>query len=202
MAVSTTPSPAPRDAVLEAAHHLITHHGYAGLSMRELAKVSGLSKGTIYHHFQDKQEIFVSVVERDLAAISHSIAAAADCPGEWLDQLRAVMRAYFDLKRRRHFVIASALREAPEMDQQLHSLVHRYRSEMIRPIATILERGVAAGDIRPINIQFAVLGLVALLHGFVAHRLLLDEAELDDDTVEQTIDQTLDLFLNGIRICA
>src|SRR5262245_60675707 len=113
MTVTVAPSPASREAVLEAAHQLITQHGYAGLSMRELAKVSGLAKGTIYHHFQDKQEIFVSVVERDLATISRSIAAAAQTPGDWSDQLRAVVRTYFDLKRRRHFVIAAALREAP-----------------------------------------------------------------------------------------
>ena len=42
-----------KETILNAAEHIIVHAGYAGLSMRELSKQSGLAKSTLYHYFDD-----------------------------------------------------------------------------------------------------------------------------------------------------
>ncbi|MEZ4581801.1 MAG: TetR/AcrR family transcriptional regulator [Caldilineaceae bacterium] len=55
-----------KQAILDAAEHIIARDGYAGLSMRELSKQSGLAKSTLYHYFVDKHEIYLSVLERDM----------------------------------------------------------------------------------------------------------------------------------------
>lgn len=39
-------------------------HGYAGTSMDRVAEVAGVSKNTIYNHFQDKEGLFTALIEQ------------------------------------------------------------------------------------------------------------------------------------------
>ena len=61
-----------RQAILNAAEGILNRSGYAGLSMRELSRESGLAKSTLYHYFEDKHQIYLSVVEREHGRISGS----------------------------------------------------------------------------------------------------------------------------------
>src|SRR5690554_2340907 len=86
-----------RDVVLAAAHELIRQHGFSGLSMRELARESGLAKATLYHHFQDKGDVIRSVVLRDVELLQGRLAEAAAGPGDFSQRLREVIATYLEL---------------------------------------------------------------------------------------------------------
>ena len=51
-----------RRAVLDAALHLFSHQGFRGTTMREIADRAGVSTGNVYHHFPDKDAIFLELV--------------------------------------------------------------------------------------------------------------------------------------------
>jgi TetR/AcrR family transcriptional repressor of mexJK operon len=51
-----------RDAVLDAAVELLLQHGYDGASMDAVAAHAGVSKTTVYAHFEDKLELFKAVI--------------------------------------------------------------------------------------------------------------------------------------------
>jgi AcrR family transcriptional regulator len=50
-------------AILESATALFAQKGYAGTSMSDLAGHLGIAKGTIYHHFENKEALFHSLVD-------------------------------------------------------------------------------------------------------------------------------------------
>lgn len=50
--------------ILEAAYHLFIQHGYHGTSMRQIAQHANLAVASIYNHFQNKEQIFIAVLER------------------------------------------------------------------------------------------------------------------------------------------
>ncbi len=51
-----------REQIISKAMHLFIKHGYHGLSTRMIAQETGISVGTIYHHFKDKKELFYTVL--------------------------------------------------------------------------------------------------------------------------------------------
>lgn len=53
-----------RHAILEAARELFLELGYEGSSMDKIAKSAGVSKLTVYNHFQDKEHLFSAAIER------------------------------------------------------------------------------------------------------------------------------------------
>ncbi|MGG6241121.1 TetR/AcrR family transcriptional regulator [Nodosilinea sp. AN01ver1] len=53
-----------REQILQGALQIFLHNGYAGTSMDRVAASAGVSKITIYKHFQDKEGVFKALIEQ------------------------------------------------------------------------------------------------------------------------------------------
>ena len=51
-----------RNAILAAATRLFSRKGFQGTSMAELSKVTGAAAGTIFHHFKNKEDLFLNIL--------------------------------------------------------------------------------------------------------------------------------------------
>src|SRR5215470_12198159 len=51
-----------RDAIIQASYQLFTERGYHGTSMRDIAAQAGITAGSIYNHFADKEQIIQAVI--------------------------------------------------------------------------------------------------------------------------------------------
>lgn len=60
----TTRSSAKRAAILDAAQACFLEHGFSSTSMDTVAATAGVSKATIYAHFQSKDELFGAIIQR------------------------------------------------------------------------------------------------------------------------------------------
>ena len=71
--MSTTSRPergeATRDALLGAARALFAERGYAGVGTEEVVRRAGVTRGALYHHFRDKQDLFRAVFEQTEAEL-------------------------------------------------------------------------------------------------------------------------------------
>ena len=173
-----------KEAVLDAAQRLINQYGYAGFSMRDLAQESGLAKATLYHHFTDKREIFVQVLQRDLTIVRDRLATAAATPGDLPDRLRAVTIAFFDLAHERGTVLLSTLRQAAGMEQEFCRLIRNYRDELNRPIIALFDEAQALSAIRTLDSELATMSFFGILQVFVSRHLLMQDMALDDAAVD------------------
>ncbi|WP_342424745.1 TetR/AcrR family transcriptional regulator [Paenibacillus sp. FSL E2-0178] len=54
-----------KNRILQNASHLFAHKGYGAVSMNEVCLAAKVSKGSLYHHFPSKDELFLYVVEDD-----------------------------------------------------------------------------------------------------------------------------------------
>src|SRR4051794_15177732 len=58
---------ARRREILAGARACFARYGYEGATVRLLEKETGLSRGAIFHHFRDKESLFIAVAEDDAA---------------------------------------------------------------------------------------------------------------------------------------
>ncbi len=84
-----------RTQILDAALKLFSHHGYGATSVQDIADAASLSKGNVYHHFEDKESIFRELLDQYFQAMSRpdfpfNRALAA---GEFPDNLEELGRA-------------------------------------------------------------------------------------------------------------
>ncbi len=83
-----------RDSLCEAATRLFAEQGYAGVTMRALAKDLGCSPMTPYRYFENKAAIFDTVRLAAANRFADAIAAAAKSHDTHTDRLRAMTYAY------------------------------------------------------------------------------------------------------------
>jgi len=127
-----------RRRILDAARRTFARHGYDGATVRMLEKATGLSRGAIFHHFADKDALFLALAEEDAAEMAAVVADAG---------LVQVMRELTDRDPGWLGVqleVASRLRTDPAFRaawQERLDVVARTTAERLR-------RGQAAGTIR------------------------------------------------------
>jgi len=191
--IESVTSPSKKN-ILDAAQKLLIQYGYAGLSMRELSEECGLAKATIYHYFQDKQAIVLSVLERDMSTMLRCTMAAAEQEIDCVQKLRAIIRTHYVMMRERHALIINVIREINGLEPQLRELKRKHLAAYCTPIARIIEDGVAQGLFRPLNVEMTVFSLFGMINSVVMQCMLTSEAEVGDEFVEHT----LSLFLHGV----
>jgi AcrR family transcriptional regulator len=64
---------ARRQQILDGARACFARHGYEGATVRVLEEEIGLSRGAIFHHFADKEALFLAVAEQDAAAMRQTV---------------------------------------------------------------------------------------------------------------------------------
>jgi AcrR family transcriptional regulator len=87
---------ATRRALLGAARGLFAERGYHGVAAEEIVRRAGVTRGAMYHHFEDKRGLFRAVVEEIEAEIDELVLEAArEAFRESEDALEAWMAGFY-----------------------------------------------------------------------------------------------------------
>jgi AcrR family transcriptional regulator len=65
---------ARRRQILDGARTCFARHGYEGATVRRLEEATGLSRGAIFHHFRDKESLFLALAEEDAHRMADIVA--------------------------------------------------------------------------------------------------------------------------------
>lgn len=87
---------ATTSALLSAAHALFVERGFAGTGTPDLVAAAGLTRGALYHHFEDKKALFRAVVIEESRAVAAAIEQAAPGGADPMEDLVTGGEAYLD----------------------------------------------------------------------------------------------------------
>ena len=88
-----------RTALLEAARGLFVEKGYADTSTPEIVAAAGITRGALYHHFEDKRALFRAVVADEARAVAQAIERDTPAHLAPVDALIAGSEAYLEAMR-------------------------------------------------------------------------------------------------------
>lgn len=87
---------ATKTALLDAARGLFVEKGYAETSTPEIVETAKVTRGALYHHFDDKRDLFRAVLEREAQAVAAEIEASASTALPAREALLKGSMAYLD----------------------------------------------------------------------------------------------------------
>jgi AcrR family transcriptional regulator len=190
--------------IIDAALAIFGERGLAAARLEDIAKHAGLSKGTIYLYFPNKEELFREVVRHTIVAqierAERELAAATQQSAS--DTLAQFVRGYWGFLRSPNF--AALFRLVHAELSGFPDLARFYSREVIervfRLITGILERGVQNGEFRDVDPAVAarMLGPMLLMHALWCNHRDLFKATANK-TDEQVLDEVLDFYLHAIR---
>jgi AcrR family transcriptional regulator len=141
--------------LLAAALELFVDRGFAATRLEDVARAAGVSKGTLYLYFENKQDLFKAVVRdtivQTIGQAESDAAAARDMPSDEL--LRQMLRTWWTQIGATKVAGLAKLMMAESGN--FPELAQFYNEEVIergsRLLTGILERGVARGEFRPLD---------------------------------------------------
>jgi AcrR family transcriptional regulator len=137
-----------RRQILDGARKLFLDLGFDGASMGEIARAAGVSKGTLYVYFTDKNRLFEAIVEQeslDQGKLAFNFDPARDVTTTLMD----FGQAYIQVLCRPGG--GSAMRTVMAIAERMPELGRRFYENVvalkIRRLADYLDAHVAAGDL-------------------------------------------------------
>ena len=152
------------EQILTAALQVFGECGLANARLQDIAERAGVSKGTIYLYFPNKEELFREMV-RQTAVVAIERAEQVVTHGTPTVQLITFMRGYWTFVRSPVFstiyrLVLGELHQFPDLAKfYAHEVVARGQ----KLLSGIIRRGVDAGEFREIDPMVAARMLVALI---------------------------------------
>jgi AcrR family transcriptional regulator len=149
-AAAPAPSTGPdttRTRIGQEAARLFVASGYHGVSMREVAEAVGVTKPALYHHYADKESLFLAMLDGALAGLARLIEHASAQSGlsAQLETLVGELAASAP-EQRVGLQLASELRHvSPERRRAFES---EYRRVWMGGLSDLFEEAAARGELR------------------------------------------------------
>ena len=149
-----------RDRLLAAAQELIEEGGYAGAQVAAIAERAGVAAGTLYRHFESKQELFVEVFRAVCAREERAMRAAAQAMASVtaVERIEVVLATFAD-RALRNPRLAWALLAEP-VDPLVDAERLAYRERYAEVVAETLRAAIAAGEVPEQSVELTAAALV------------------------------------------
>lgn len=180
--------PQKRDQILAGAWQEFMAKGFDAATMNGICRAAGVSKGTLYVYFRNKEDLFVALVEHRRAQIAEQLRAALAVPGGIEARLTAYaaamirMQTSADVLRSQRIVVAMAER-MPDLARRFYDAGAR---QVLGGLGRWLAEAEEAGLLRIPNPERAAQQFIELAMAGVWRQFLFglrrdppDQAEID-----------------------
>jgi TetR/AcrR family transcriptional regulator, cholesterol catabolism regulator len=121
-----------RVRLLDAAAKLFSERGFHGTSMRDIAKAVDMLSGSIYYHFDSKEEMLLAIYEEGVRRVAEAVDAAVVSASEPWERLEAACAAHLHgLIAHRdyaHVMIQTSPNEVPGVGARIRELRRAYEA--------------------------------------------------------------------------
>ncbi|MBX9455021.1 MAG: TetR/AcrR family transcriptional regulator [Rhizobium sp.] len=191
--------PAKREQIIEGAHRIFMGMGFDASSMSDIAREAGVSKGTLYVYFKNKEDLFAAMVQRQKSRVFEKLQEAlGDKPlAEGLHDFGVAFAGYIlsDNAIRAQRIVVGVLERMPEVTSSFFKVGPNHGPTVL---ANFLERQVAAGRLVPLDDpvwaarQFGDLCLA----GLYRQRLFCEMASApSSEAIERNVSAAVKMFL-------
>ncbi|MDC0736698.1 TetR/AcrR family transcriptional regulator [Cognatishimia sp. SS12] len=150
--------------ILQEAQALFARHGYAAVSMRQIAQAVGVQAGALYNYTPDKQSLLFGLMQSHMQDLTATWATQPQT-GSAMERLKRFAEFHISFHHARRDAVFIAYMElrnlTPENFSTIEALRRRYEDELER----ILKDGVASGAFGVADTKITAMALIAMLTG-------------------------------------
>jgi AcrR family transcriptional regulator len=187
-----------RDTILDATDRLLARYGYKKMTIDDLAKEVGIGKGSVYLHFESKEEIALSHIDRIIERLKSALFEIARSKAAPETRLRKMLieRVMLRFDSVQHY--SQSLNELlAQLRPRLLERRKRYFEEEARIFSKVLSEGKSSGAFKikdPVEAGRTLLDATNALLPYSLSAYELGERS----EIEKKANRVADLILNGI----
>lgn len=160
-----------RQQIIEAATRLFARKGFYGTTISDLTQAVGLTKGALYYHFKDKDDIFFAVVESVRRIWEQSVGEQVENAGNTatLEQMSLLFEKHAAMISENEFmclVMSNLMNEMESVNPKFALVLEEIYEDFIRFVENLVLLGQSKGEIRKdIDPLLLSLNIVGILKG-------------------------------------
>ena len=188
-----------QEKIIEAATQLFVRKGFYGTSISDLAQATDLTKGALYHHFENKEAIFFAVIESVRASWHNEVGREVLQAKDALTQLTTLLDSHTRLLQKKNaicVVMNVLMMEMEDINPKFTAALQEIYNELIEFVEHIIKKGQRSGQIKPnLDTRLTALNIVGVLKAIGCSQIF-NYLEIDHTAMTETWKQIL---LNGLR---
>ena len=188
--------------LLAAALDLFVERGYAATRLDDVAARGGVSKGTLYLYFDNKEELFKAVVRENLVSV---LDEAEDYIAQFKGTSSELLREFFLgwWQRIGETKLSGITKLMMAESGKFPDVARFYHEEVISRtnalVISVLDRGIAAGEFRALDTVNANLVIVAPMVMLLMWKHSFNSCRLEPISSSDYLDCFIDLITRGLR---
>jgi len=182
-----------KEEILRVAAKLFKEKGYSAVTMRDLAKAMGIKAASLYNHINSKQDILntivISLAEQFTSQMKLIHASNDSC----IDKLNRIIRLHVKISSQNSYGMACLNNDWMHLEEQL-DYYKELRANYENNFRTILEVGIASGEIIHVNLDILMFSILTTLRS-----LYVWIPKKDDLNLEELSDTLIRILIKGIN---
>ncbi|HET6252598.1 MAG TPA: TetR/AcrR family transcriptional regulator [Puia sp.] len=169
-----------RQFIIEKTAPIFNKKGYAGTSLTDMTDATGLTKGSIYGNFSDKDEVAVAAFEHNIQVLQAATAAEMGKQPTARGKLLAMIDAYYNIYRGGVMEGGCPIMNTTVDCDDTHPRLKMKAAEVMlgwkNRVTQLIEKGIAGKEFgATVNAEQTALTLIALIEGAILIRRATDK---------------------------
>lgn len=187
--------------IAAAALELFTERGFAATRLDDVAHRAGVTKGTLYLYFKNKDALFRAAVRAFvLPELERAEEQVADFKGNTRDLVRELVHRWWDTVGETRLcgipkLVVAEANNFPDLGRFFVNQVVRRGRKLF---ATVIERGIRRGEFKRCDVNHAARVLIAPMVFAAIWECSLRPYDRDPYNVRRYLDVHIETFLNGL----
>lgn len=183
--------------ILQAASAVFSRKGFAGASMNDVVRASGLSKGGVYWHFESKDDLIVAIFEQAFTGQIAQLEAALAEPGPATDKLLQLAASLGQETQAwmAEFPYPIEFYALAARNEALKKQMSQYFQGYERHLVALVQQGVDLGEFRAVDPVETAVSLIGIFEGILL-LWVLQPGQID---LAGQVKAAVRLLLDGLR---
>ena len=183
--------PEQRQLILDEAAQLFKERGFGSSSMRDLGARVGLDAASMYNHIKSKDEILEIICFQVSDTYIAQLTEVEQMAGTYLEKITELLRLHVRLMTTSGAAVSVANNEWKALTEPRLTEFKEARKRYEKGFAALIEQGIAAGELQPVNVSvalFTLLSAVRWVELWYRPGRSLSAAELEADLITMLLD--------------
>jgi AcrR family transcriptional regulator len=179
-----------RQEIIRKAIHVFSQKGFHRTKIADITRALNISTGTFYLYFENKQDLFMEVIEDVFRTIVGGDAAAIKAETDFLERLKLRGRVFYKNFTKYNEILHQLRAELASNEQWPSEKLQKIYHGLTRPVIREVDAAVKEGIIREVDPDLLAYALTGSLE-IMSLRLSLDDKYSLDDIIDFIVDVSL-----------
>ena len=168
--------------IFEISLKLFSEKGYDATSIEEITATVGVAKGTLYYHFNSKEEIFNFLVDEGIKLLINSIEIKVSKCDNTIDKLKAISLIQLKAIKKYEDLLSIVLSQVWGNETR-HVFCREKVIEYINVIQEIIEEGQRKGDLKKCNSELLASEIFSLTCSTLIYKKKIGLVQMDIEKI-------------------